>query len=81
MSSIEADQLRNEINQKLVENGYVPKLTSIQIRKYVKDSQAGVTSIEISHEFEKGHLSETEITRANLFVSRLVREVLDLKRI
>lgn len=80
MSSIEADHLRDEINQKLVANGYSPKVKSIRIRKYEKSSQAGITSTEISHEFERGHLSETEITRANLFVSRLIREVLDLKR-
>ena len=80
MSDIEADQLRNEINQKLIASGYSPKLKSVRIRKYDGSPQAGVTSIEISDEFEKGHLSETEITRANLFVSRLVREVLDLKR-
>ena len=78
MSDIEADQLRNEINQKPIASGYSPELKSIRIRKYDGSPQAGVTSIEISHEFENGHLSETEITRANLFVSRLVREVLDL---
>jgi hypothetical protein len=77
MSNIQEDQLRDEINQKLVANGYNPKLKSIRVHKYNGSSQAGVTSIEISHEFEKGYLSETEITRANLFVSRLIREVLD----
>ena len=80
MFDIEADQLRNEINQKPIASGYSPELKSVRIRKYDGSPQAGVTSIEISDEFEKGHLSETEITRANLFVSRLVREVLDLKR-
>lgn len=80
MSSIGADQLRDEINQKLATNGYGPKLKAIRIRKYEGSSQAGVTSIEISHEFEKEHLPETEVARANLFVSRLIREVLDSKR-
>lgn len=77
MLPIEADQLRDQINQKLVANGYNPKLKSINIRKHEGNSQAGVTSAEISHEFEKMHLSETEMSRANLFVSRLIREVLD----
>ena len=77
MPTIEAGKLRDEINQKLLANGYNPKLKSISIRKYEGSSQAGVTSVEISHEFEKMHLSETEMGRANLFVSRLIREVLD----
>lgn len=77
MSSILTNQLRDEINQKLIANGYNPKLKSIHIHEYGRSTQTGVTSMEISHEFEKGSLSETEITRANLFVSRLIREVLD----
>jgi hypothetical protein len=77
MPTIEADQLRNEINQKLAANGYNPKLKSINIRKYGGTSRAGMTSVEISHEFEKMHLSETEMSRANLFVCRLIREALD----
>lgn len=77
MSTIEEGKLRDEINQKLLANGYNPKLKSINIRKYEGNSQAGVNSVEISHEFEKMHLSETEMSRANLFVSRLIREVLD----
>ena len=77
MPTIEAGKLRDEINQKLLANGYNPKLKSLSIRKYEGNSQAGVTSVEISHEFEKMHLSEAEMGRANLFVSRLIREVLD----
>ena len=77
MLNIEAGKLRDEINQKLLANGYNPKLKSINIRKYEGNSQAGVTSVEISHEFEKMRLSETEMSRANLFVSRIIREVLD----
>ena len=77
MHKIEADQLRDQVNQKLAANGYIPKLKSTNIRKYEELTKAGMTSIEISHEFEKMYLSETEMSRANLFVSRLIREVLD----
>ena len=76
MSNNNADQLRNEINQKLAANGYGAKLKSIQISNQHENPKTGVGSMEISHEFEKGYLSETEILRANLFVSRLIREVL-----
>ena len=76
MSNTNADQLRDEINQKLATNGYSTKLKSIQISNQHGNSKTGVGSMEISHEFEKGYLSETEIVRANLFVSRLIREVL-----
>jgi hypothetical protein len=76
MSGANADQLRDEINHKLATNGYGTKLKSIQITNQHGNSKTGVGSMEISHEFEKGYLSETEMVRANLFVSRLIREVL-----